>query len=112
MSKSSSSGRDATRPKGLAPYPKRPDDYGHQGSPRSPDKFSTVGGTLTVKGKGAGATRSYSQAEDEYSRQTVSTSASVRHDRYNGPGRSEATGGNPSPRSRAPRSYRDHEGVA
>jgi hypothetical protein len=108
MTSRSGSGRDAVRPKGLAPYPKRPDDYGRNGSGRSPDKFATVSGELRVKGRGEGATRTYSQKEDDYSRMTVSTKASTRHDHYHDRPRSEATGGPLPGKSRKPVPYQDY----
>jgi hypothetical protein len=114
MPSKSSSGRHASRLRGF-PNPIRPDDHHrgrNNGAPSSPAPGKTVGGTLTVKGRGEGASRSYSQAQDEYSRAGVMTKGSVRFDKYTDRGRSEATGGNPSAKSRAPISYKDREGVA
>jgi hypothetical protein len=99
-----SSGKDASRPRGR-PNPVRVDDYGRSGSPSRPDKLTPVYGETVVK-TGPGATRTTSQMNDEYSRSGVMTSASTRHDHYRGPGRSWASGG-PPPQSgpKKPRSY-------
>jgi hypothetical protein len=99
-----SGGRDAKVLKGR-PNPPRVDDYSWNGSARNVDKFATVGGKLTTKGRGQDATRSYSQAEDDYSRMTVATKSSTRFDRYTDRKRSEATGGALPGRSRKPISY-------
>jgi hypothetical protein len=103
------SGRDAVRKHGRGPsWPGG--NYGFNGSPSYPAATGSVGGMKTIAGRGEGATRSFGMRPDELSRSSVMTSASVRRDVYKGPGRSEATGGNPSAKSRAPISYRDHEG--
>jgi hypothetical protein len=92
------SGKDAHRPRDKAPA--QPGDYSRSGSPSRPDKMSFVGGSKTVPGVGAGATRSWGRRPDEIDRSRVSTSASVRTDHYSDPPRSEATGG---PASNKPR---------
>jgi hypothetical protein len=94
------------------PNPARVDDYhrgSNNGAPTSPPFGATVGGQLTVRGRGEGSVRQYSQAQDEYSRSNVMTKASVRYDRYTGPG-SVASVGPLGPRK--PVSYKDNEGVA
>jgi hypothetical protein len=113
MTSKSSSGRDAERKVGY-PNPVRVDDHhrGPSGAPSYPKSGATTGGVLTTKGRGEGAVRQYDMKQDEYSRSSIMTKASVRYDNYTDRGRSEATGGNPSPKSRAPISYRDREGVA
>jgi hypothetical protein len=105
MSKSATSGRDAVRKYGRGPD--RPDNYSWNGSPTSPSKFSFVGGSKTVPGVGAGASRSWGRRPDEMDRSGL-PSGGARVDKYTDRPRSDATGGNPSARSRAPRPYTDY----
>jgi hypothetical protein len=97
------SGKDATRPRGKAPA--QPGDYGRSGSPNYPSTDGNVGGMKTVPGVGAGATRSWGRRADEIDRSRVSTSASVRTDHYTDRGRSESSGGPASNKSRKPVVY-------
>jgi hypothetical protein len=70
-------------------------------------------GGYTKPGVGAGAVRKYGRPLDEIDRSSVKTGASVRQDHYHGLGRTWTTGGpDPSKGSKAPRSYKDREGVA
>ena len=111
MSNKASSGRDSVRMRGF-PHEKRVDDHhrgANNGAPSSPPPGATTGGHLNARGKGEGAYRPYGQMQDEYSRSSIMTSASVRHDRYTGPG-SVASVGPLKPRG--PVSYKDREGVA
>jgi hypothetical protein len=82
-------GRDARVLRGR-PNPKRPDDYGWNGSATQ-------------------AKRSAGRPADEIDRSTVKTSASHRTDHYTDRGPSWAAGGPQSDgKSRAPRSYNGH----
>jgi hypothetical protein len=109
MTSRSSSGRDAHRYFGK-PNPRRPDDHhwGSSGAPSNPAPGKTVGGVLTTQGRGEGSIKQRSMAEDEYSRSTIMTSASVRHDHYSDRPRSEATGGPLPGKSRKPVPYQDY----
>lgn len=105
MSNGSTSGRDATRPRGRS-HPGRPDDYGRNGSARNTDLYAYANGAKTGHGAGEGASRTTGRRPDEIDRSTVTTKASVRFDHYRGDGPSEASGGPTRPRNGAVR-YED-----